>query len=85
MKIKAATETVVTLSANEFAIMEYVMIDKGELLFEIIKPIFRYLIQNINDLDNDEIKIELPSILLLMDLLQANFQPKQTRQLTNAA
>lgn len=80
MKIKTAFETVLTVSATELAIVEFVMAGDGEILRDAIKPIFRYLIHTINELEDETIKTELPVLLRLLDLLEANFQ-KSNRQL----
>jgi hypothetical protein len=90
MKIQPSSETTVSLSPAELAILTFVMQDKGEMLKDILKPMFRYFVRNINELDDSQedeytIKAELPAVMHLMDLLEANYQSKAIMPLKEMA
>jgi hypothetical protein len=89
MKIQPATETTINVTPEELAILEFVMADNGEILRDVLKPMFRYFVKNLNALNEDKeqeyIKAELPSIMYFIDLLEANFQPKAARPFKQVA
>ena len=90
MKIQQASEITITVTPTELKVIEFVLSSDGEELRDILKPMFKHFVRNLNYLgDNDQeeqqIKAELPSLMQLIDILEINYNQKAIKPLKEVA